>query len=124
MSTLIIFSDRYWPLVIVATLLVLLSYGFLFNFCRQALRLGEELGKAIQDLKAIRLDTKGPIVNLANISDKAMQSPPLAHLWGEYAKTLHPQSKEGSDGQVRIIKPRLSTGDSEVRVRRMHGITP
>ncbi len=109
MDLVIRLVSQYWHLAIVGTLLALLSVGFIVKFLRQALRLGRELDGAIRDLKDIRSDVKGPIVDLNAIADKAMRSPALAHLWSEYAKTLHPQSKEGADGQVRIIKWRSTT---------------
>ncbi len=109
MDSVIRLTAQYWHLAIVGTLLALLSLGFVFKFWRQALRLGGELEGAIRELKDLRSDVKGPIVDLDAIAEKAMHSPALAHLWGEYAKTLHPQSKEGADGQVRIVKWRSTT---------------
>ncbi len=109
MDSVIRLAAQYWHLAIVGTLLALLSFGFVFKFCRQALRLGGELDGSIRELKELRSDVKGPIIDLDGIADKAMKSPALVHLWSEYAKTLHPQSKEGSDGQVRIVKWRSTT---------------
>jgi hypothetical protein len=109
MDSVIRLAAQYWHLAIVGTLLGLLSLGFIFKFCRQALRLDGELDSSIRELKDIRSVIKGPIVDLDAIADKAMKSPALAHLWSEYAKTLHPQSKEGADGQVRIVKWRSTT---------------
>lgn len=109
MDSVIRLAAQYWHLAIVGTLLALLSLGFVFKFCRQALRLGNELEGSIRELKDLRSNVKGPIIDLEVIADKAMKSPALAHLWSEYAKTLHPQSKEGADGQVRIVKWRSTT---------------
>ncbi|MEI8326898.1 MAG: anti-phage ZorAB system protein ZorA, partial [Betaproteobacteria bacterium] len=109
MDLVIRLAAQYWHLVVVGTLLALLSLGFVFKFCRQALRLGNELDGSIRGLKDIRSAVKGPIVDLEGIAAKAMKSPALAHLWSEYAKTLHSQSKEGADGQVRIVKWRSTT---------------
>lgn len=109
MDSVIRLAAQYWHLAIVGALLALLSLGFVFKFCRQALRLGSELDGSIRELKDLRSDAKGPFVDLDAIAEKAMKSPALAHLWSEYAKTLHPQSKEGADGQVRIVKWRSTT---------------
>ncbi len=109
MDSVIRLAAQYWHLAIVGTLLGLLSIAFVYKFCRNALHLGAELDDSIRGLKNLRSEAKGPIVDLDAIADKAMKSPALAHLWSEYAKTLHPQSKEGSDGQVRIVKWRSTT---------------
>lgn len=109
MDSVIRLTAQYWHLAIVGSLLGVLSLGFVLRFWREALRLDIELDSAIQGLRSIRSGTSGQVVDLGPIADKAMQSSTLANLWTEYAKTLHPQSKEGMDGQVRIVKWRATT---------------
>lgn len=99
---------EYWHMVIVAALLLLISIGFLFRFVVPAWRLFGELSKAIGALREIRERLDGNVVELGEIKSKAMASPVLAHLWSEYAKTLHSQSEDGENGQRRIVRWRAT----------------
>lgn len=99
---------EYWHIAIVATMLILISIGFLFRFVVPALRLEVELKAAIAALRDIRSRLNGNVVELDEIESKAMSGPALSHLWREYAKTLHPQSADGENGQSRIVRLRAT----------------
>lgn len=99
---------EYWHIVIVAALLILISIGFFFRFVVPALRLAGELKAAIAALRDIRSRLNGNVVELGEIESKAMPGPALFHLWSEYAKTLHPQSKDGENGQSQIVRWRAT----------------
>jgi len=99
---------EYWHIVIVAALLIVITIGFLFRFVVPALRLAEELKTAIAALRDIRLRLNGNVVELGEIESKAMSGPALSHLWTEYAKTLHPQSEDGDNGQSKIVRWRAT----------------
>jgi hypothetical protein len=102
------FLIEYWHMVIVATLLLLISVGFLFKFVIPAKRLSTELSGAIEALRDIRARINGNVVELGEIETKVMAGPALLHLWSEYAKTLHPQKEDGENGQSRIVRWRAT----------------
>lgn len=97
------FLSEYWHLVLVGSLLVILSIGFLLRFILPALRLSRELVHSITEISGVRAQLNGSIVELDEIAEKAMDGPALRHLWEEYIKTLHPQRQEDEHGQKRII---------------------
>lgn len=99
---------EYWHMAIVAVLLLLISIGFLFKFVVPAKRLARELSGAIAALRDIRARLNGNVVELGEIESNAMAGPALAHLWSEYAKTLHPQREDGENGQSRIVRWRAT----------------
>jgi len=99
---------EYWHMAIVVALLFLITIGFLAKFVGPALRLSTELAAAIVALRDIRARLNGNVVELGEIESEAMASPALAHLWSEYAKTLHPQSEDGDNGQRRIVRWRAT----------------
>lgn len=99
---------EYWHIAIVAVLLLLISIGFFVRFVFPALRLADELEAAIGALTDIRKRIDGNVVELDEIQSKAMFGPSLSHLWMEYAKTLHPQSEDGANGQRRIVRWRAT----------------
>lgn len=99
---------EYWHIVIVAALLILISIGFFFRFVIPAVRLAGELKAAIAALWDIRSRLDGNVVELGEIESKAMSGPALSHLWKEYAKTLHPQSEDGDNGQSKIVRWRAT----------------
>lgn len=99
---------EYWHMAIVAALLLLIAIGFLVKFVVPALRLSRELDSSIAALLDIRARLDGNVVELGEIESKAMAAPGLAHLWSEYAKTLHPQREDGDNGQSRIVRWRAT----------------
>lgn len=109
MTDLQSFLVEYWHTAIVAALLLLISIGFFARFVFPALRLSGELDSAIGALKDIRDQADGNVVELDEISSKAMAGQALRHLWSEYAKTLHPQREDGVGGQSRIVGWRATT---------------
>ncbi|MFA7270515.1 MAG: anti-phage ZorAB system protein ZorA [Sterolibacterium sp.] len=82
----------YWYMWIVGILLFGISIGFVARFVLPALRIGRELSAALAALGNIKELTKDRPIELEAIAQQAMQGERLAHLWGEYAETLHPQS--------------------------------
>lgn len=108
MSEILGLIVEYWHMAIVAVLLILISIGFLFRFVIPAMRLDEELRKAISALQDIHARVDGNVVELGEIESRAMSAPALSHLWIEYAKTLHPQSEDGEHGQSRIVRWRAT----------------
>lgn len=99
---------EYWHMTIVAALLLLISIGFLFRFVVPARLLSGELSNAVTALRDIRQQLDGNVVELGEIESRAMTGPALSHLWSEYAKTLHPQSEDGENGQSRIVRWRAT----------------
>ena len=100
---------EYWHMAIVAALMLLISIGFFVKFVAPALRLSKELDLSIAALRDIRKRLDGNVVELGEIESKAMAAPGLAHLWSEYAKTLHPQREDGENGQSRIVRWRATS---------------
>lgn len=99
---------EHWHIAIVAALLILITTGFFFRFFVPALRLSGELKTAISALREIRSRLDGNVIELGEIESKAMSGPSLSHLWTEYAKTLHPQTTDGDNGQKRIVRWRAT----------------
>lgn len=109
MAELISILVEYWHIAIVVAHLLLISIGFFARFVVPALRLSSELDSAIGALKDIRSRINGNVVELGEIESKAMSGHALSHLWSEYAKTLHPQRKDGENGQSRIARWRATS---------------
>lgn len=104
-----IWIAEYWHIGLVAVFLVALTIDFFGRFFLGSLRLKNELGKAIEELRVISAHKSGELVDLNAVKTKAMQSPALSHLWAEYAKTLHSQLGEEDELGQRKIKRWRST---------------
>lgn len=99
--------SSYWHIGIVGVLLVAISIGFFIKFVIPARRLGKVLRASTRTIIAIRDRTQGQVVELGEIASEAMSEPRLAHLWSEYAETLHPQ-REDDGVQMRVAKWRAT----------------
>ena len=100
---------EYWHIAIVALLLVVITLDFLFRFVRQSGKLDKELRQSLAALRIVRAQANGgDVVELGEIESKAMGGPTLNHLWREYGKTLHSQSKIDDHGQSRIVRWRAT----------------
>jgi hypothetical protein len=75
-----------WHVWVVAALLAAIAVGFIARFILPALRLGRELTSALRQLQEIGREQAAPEALAA-----VMTTPTLAHLWREYAQTLHRQ---------------------------------
>ncbi len=102
-----------WHLWVVGALLVIIAFGFLFNFVVPAVRLKGHLAVAIDGLKAIKERSGGVVLDLTEITEGPMHTPELAHSWSEYTETLHPQREVDESGQERVVRWR-STALSEM----------
>lgn len=95
---------------VVAALLAVIALAFVLRFVIPALLVGRELGRALRRLAALQkgntadagsgADTANtaPAFDPARIGREAMQTPRLAHLWREYAQTLHAEYSGPSQG--------------------------
>lgn len=94
MTTLPAFLSADIPghMLLIALLLAAICTGFLFRFVFPALALGRLLRRACSGLAALRAAGGG--ADPAAIARDVMAAPPLAHLWREYAQTLHPTRSE------------------------------
>lgn len=99
--------SNYWHVGIVGVLLVAISIGFFTKFVIPARRLGKTLRASTSAIAAIRDRAQGHIVELGEIASEAMSEPRLAHLWSEYAETLHPQ-REDDGVQMRVARWRAT----------------
>ena len=108
MSDVIGLLDQYWHIAIIGAMLVAISIGFIWRFVIPAIRLSKELSHAIAQLGDIRKNLSGHVVELGDLSEGAMSSRALAHLWREYAKTLHAQRKDDDHGQSQIVRWRAT----------------
>ena len=108
-SNLTLLLKEYWHIGMVAFLLAAITLDFLLGFVRLSRKLDKELRTALVELRAIRLKADGAdVVELGEIESKAMSGPTLNHLWREYCKTLHPQTKDDEHGQSRIVRWRAT----------------
>lgn len=96
-------AREYWHIGIVAITLLVLALDFLWRFLFRSIGLSSELSTAIAALQAIS-DREGELIELDEVAKKAMASPALTHLWGEYVKTLHPQRHDDGTGQSQIVR--------------------
>lgn len=86
---------------LVAFLLAAIAFGFLFRFVWPAWRLGRELSAALRQLDQLPRHPGQP-VDIDIIGRDILAHGPLAHLWREYAQTLHGVSETGPDGRPRL----------------------
>jgi hypothetical protein len=89
--------STYWYALLIAALLAAIALGFLVRFVLPALRLGGQLAAAVAALEKIRRERGGDL--RARVASEALTHPAFAHVWEEYAQTLHPQAAE--DGGTR-----------------------
>ena len=73
-----------WSELIIASVLLAITLGFLLRFVLPALTLKWELKRATNRLMALAMPANPEI-----IAQEVMNSPRLRHLWREYAQTLH-----------------------------------
>jgi len=101
--------SKYWHSAIVATVLLILLVDFFYRFIYSAITLSRDLNASISALTDIKSHADGQIVDLDEIATRAMSSHALAHLWREYAKTLHPQRRVDDQGRVVISSWRATS---------------
>lgn len=87
---------------LVAALLFLLGAAFLLRFVWPAWKLGQSLETVLRQLDALPRG-EGQPVDIATIGRDIMRHPPLAHLWREYAQTLHAVTTPGTSGKPRVV---------------------
>jgi hypothetical protein len=90
---------------LIFALLVVLALAFLVRFVVPALVLQTRLRRAIQNLD--RLGSPSPEV----IAAEVMNTPQLAHLWREYAQTLHRQQGQSGEGKGEHIRATAMAGE-------------
>jgi hypothetical protein len=81
-----------WYAVLIAALLAAITLGFLVRFVLPALRLGGHFAAAIAALEKIRRERDGDLRE--RVALEALTRPAFAHVWEEYAQTLHPQAAD------------------------------
>lgn len=86
-------ASTYWYALLIAALLAAIALGFLARFVLPALRLGRDLAAAGAALEKIRRERAGDLRE--RVAGEALTHPAFAHVWEEYAQTLHPQAAEG-----------------------------
>ena len=99
---------QIWYIVVISVVLLGIFIGFVLRFVRPALHLRAELQRAIDALTAMKGRPERPNTDLEEIGKAAMKSDPLAHLWSEYTKTLHPERREDNQGQLQIVRWRAT----------------
>ena len=110
MSDLIVESIRSdWNIWIISLILLWIVLGFFWSFFLPALRLRRELTASIAAFDNIKSESKGPVTDLDEITRRATSTEGLSHLWGEYAKTLHPQKFPDDRGQMKVRSWRATT---------------
>lgn len=98
-------------LLVLGFIILGLLIFFLLGFCLPSWRLKGDLTKAIQSL--LSQANSGQVIDIDRIRNEAMTSKKLAHLWTEFAETLHPQTAPDEFGQERVVRWR-STVPAEV----------
>jgi len=98
-----------WHVWTVSAIIAIVSIGFVFRFTLPALRLGRSLAVTIKALATVKAKAGGEAADLDEIAKEAMADPRMAHLWAEYAETLHPQRADDGAGVMRIKRWRATT---------------
>jgi len=86
---------NYWYIWIIAALLLAITAGFALRFVWPALRLRRELAGAIDSIVKIRSVSTETSQLRDLIATQVMAKATFAHVWAEYAQTLHAQKPEG-----------------------------
>jgi|GEM_PF-305882 len=109
---MIIDTLRANPHLLVLGLIILgLLCFFWLRFVLPSRRLQQDLARATETLR--NLAREGQVIDIDRIRNEAMASKKLAHLWTEFAETLHPQTAPDEFGQERVVRWR-STVPAEV----------
>jgi len=82
---------NYWYVWIIAALLLAITAGFGMRFVWPALRLRQELARVIAALLKIRPAAAEAAELRDRITTQVMAKATFAHVWSEYAQTLHAQ---------------------------------
>lgn len=88
---------NYWYVWIIAALLLAITAGFVMRFVWPALRLRKELVGVIAAILKIRSAAPEADQLRQLVTTQAMAKTSFAHVWGEYAQTLHSQMSVGQD---------------------------
>ncbi len=99
---------NYWAALVIGALLLYFALDFLLKFVRKAKRLGSELEVALASIPEVTREQRGGVTDLNQIAEQVMTSDRLAHLWGEYTKTLHPQRERDNFGQAQVVRWRAT----------------
>jgi len=99
----------YWAAIIVGSILLLLALDFLFVFVRKGIALGKELDRACAAVADVQAQQAGGVTDLNQIAERVMTTDSLAHLWGEYVKTLHPQKDRDALGMSHVKRWRATS---------------
>lgn len=92
LTSLLAATDIPGHMLVIALLLAAICTGFIFRFVLPALGLGRLFRRTIGQLEQLRESGGNP--DPQQIGRDIMGAPPLAHLWREYAQTLHPTRTE------------------------------
>ena len=88
---------NYWYVWIIAALLLAITAGFAIRFVWPALRLRKELAGVIGAILKIRSVAPETAQLRQIITNQVMPKTSFAHVWSEYAQTLHSQTPVGQD---------------------------
>lgn len=88
----------YWYVWIIAALLLAITAGFALRFVWPALRLRRELAGVIASLLKARSASTDTSRLRELIHAQVMAKATFAHVWAEYAQTLHAPKTAGQDG--------------------------
>ncbi len=90
----------YWYVWIIASLLLLITAGFLFHFVWPALRLRGELAGVVAALRKFATRPLDAAQRRDMVATQVMARASFVHVWSEYAQTLHAQKSAG-EGEAR-----------------------
>jgi hypothetical protein len=99
---------NYLPAITIGALLLYFAVDFLLTFARRAVALRRELDQAIVAIAELQAQQSGGVTDLTRIGERVMTTERLAHLWGEYSKTLHAQKDRDTMGQSHVVRWRAT----------------
>jgi hypothetical protein len=80
-----------WHVLLVALLIAWVAVSFVLRFALPAWRLRQTLDDALDALTSMRAQAGSGSVDPSRIAQEVMRDARLAHLWSQYADTLHAQ---------------------------------
>lgn len=107
MSDLMLHLPDHWHLWAVTVVIGLIALNYAAQFVRPALQLKTNLAQVNAHLAGLSQQATGTHIDLAQLKDKVMTSPPLQHAWQQYASTLQAKWQASDAGPLGAARQRV-----------------
>ena len=99
---------NYWHLWTVTGVIVWIGLHCAFHFVLPAMRLKDQLARAVSQLASLTPQETGAHIDLSEIQQAAMTTPALKHAWQQYASSLQPLWQSADTGPIGAARQRAS----------------